>query len=180
MVFGGLGKLLLNKLTGVTNVTARRLPKGHDVEVVGESFRQGALEKAAQDDTGTLNAIIFREPDNEFDRNAVKVGVVVGGAFEHAGYLPRDTAKVFNPVMREFEAAGFRMLACEARLVGGGKGKSFGVWLNIASKRQVKAYLAAAIKDAETDPDKFDDDESSTRYQAESDWDIPGWKKSLY
>ena len=80
MVFGGFGKLLLNKLTGVTNVTARRLPKGHDVEVVGESFRQGALEKAAQDDTGTLNAIIFREPDNEFDRNAVKVGVVVGGA----------------------------------------------------------------------------------------------------
>lgn len=180
MDFGSFGKLLLNKLTGATNVTARRLPKGHDIEVVGESFRQGALKKAAQVETGILNAIIFREPDNEFDRNAVKVGIVVGGSFEHAGYLPSDTAKAFNPVMRDFEAAGFRMLACEARLVGGEKGKSFGVWLNIASKRQVKAYLSAAIQDPEADPNKFDDDESSTRYQAESDWDIPGWKESLY
>jgi hypothetical protein len=180
MVFGSLGKLLLNKLVGVTNVTARRLPKGHDVEVVGESFRQGALKKAALSETETLNAIIFREPDNEFDRNAVKVGVVVGGAFEHAGYLPREAAKAFNPVLREFEAAGFRMLACEARLVGGGKGKSFGVWLNIASKRQVKAYLAAAIEDPEVDPDKFNDGESSSRFEEESDWDIPGWKKSVY
>lgn len=180
MVFGSIGKLLLNKLTGVTNVTARRLPTGHDIEVVGESFRQGSLKKAAQANSGTLNAIIFREPDNEFDRNAVKVGVVVNGAFEHAGYLPRDTAKAFNPVIKEFESAGFRMLACEARLVGGGKGKSYGVWLNIASKRQVKAYLAAAMEDPEADPDKFNDDETSTRYETESEWDIPGWKKSLY
>jgi hypothetical protein len=180
MAFGSIGKLLLSKLTGETNVSARRLPKGHDIEVVGESFRQDALKKASQGDTGVLNAIIFREPENEFDRNAVKVGIVIGGVFEHAGYLPRDAAEVFNPVMRDFEAAGFRMLACEARLVGGERSKSLGVWLNIASKRQVKAYLAAAIENPEADPDKFDDDESSTRYQTESDWDIPGWKKSIY
>ena len=173
------------------------LPKGHDIEVVGESFYQSGLRKAARasgiengvrpsDDSPLLQAAIFREPNNQYDAKAVKVGLVINGQFEHVGYLARDTAAAFNPILRRFEKLGVSYFGCEASLIGGSKGLSFGCVLNIASKKQLNLYLSA-LENAYTngtpnfrdsvDSDEFDDDPSSNRYENELDWEVPGWIK---
>lgn len=192
-------KDLVGSALGLTrrNQTAQGLPSGHDITVVGESFYQDALRSAARasglqdgvrpSDVGTpLQGVIFREPDNEHDPKAVKVGLVVNGQFEHVGYLPRETAAVFNPLLRGFEKIGITYLACEAFLIGGSKGLSFGAVLNIASKRSVKAYLSvlegahaggSATFRNDVDPRTFDDDQKSKRYESELDWEHPGWIK---
>ena len=192
-------KDLIGSALGITrqNQTAQGLPTGHDITVVGESFRQDALKNAARanglqdgvrpSDVGTpLQGVIFREPDNEHDPKAVKVGLVVNGQFEHVGYLPRETATVFSPILRGFEKIGITYLASEAFLIGGSKGLSFGVVLNIASKKSVKAYLSA-LEEAhaagsatfrdDVNPRTFDDDQTSKRFEGELDWEYPGWIK---
>ena len=192
----GFKDLLASALgVSVQNQSAPILPKGHDVAVVGESFRQDALRNAARangleagvrpSDVGKpLQGVLVREPENPHDSKAVKVGLIVNGRFEHVGYLPRESAAAFNPVMRGFEKLGIAYLACEANLIGGSKGLSFGVLLNIASKKQVKAYLAALeaakasgisqFRDA-VNASEFDENTDSARYEKESDWEFPGW-----
>ena len=194
----GLKDLITSALgMSVQNISAQVLPKGHDIEVVGESFHQDALRNAARangleagvrpSDEGTpLQGVIFREPNNPHDSKAVKVGLIVDGQWAHVGYLPRETAAAFNPIMRGFEKLGMTYLGCEAYLIGGSKDLSFGTILNIASKRQVKDYLAAldeahasgneTFRETVT-PDPFDDDLKSKKYESELDWEVPGWIK---
>jgi len=78
-------------------------------EVAGESFHskdiEGLFRGRIPDDGATLevDAQLVPEPTNLHDRNAVKV--MVGSA--HVGYLPKEVAGDYLPVLRELIAAGY-------------------------------------------------------------------------
>jgi hypothetical protein len=90
-----------------------------DVEVVGESHYQAALEWAAggrrpQSAQVPVIAELIREPTNRHDRNAVRV--VVGG--QTVGYLCREDAEDYQGLLRRLERE-HRPARCRATIVGG-------------------------------------------------------------
>ena len=62
-----------------------RRPKAKVISVKGVSFRSEALRSAVQ--KGSKTVPLEAEPDNEHDRNAIKVNV----GKSHCGYVPRGT-----------------------------------------------------------------------------------------
>jgi hypothetical protein len=89
------------------------------VEVVGESNHQDALEALAggkhrESQTITTNAELWREPDNEFDINAIQV--LIGGRL--VGHLPRAEAARYAAA---FDARQILAIPCEAEIRGGWK-----------------------------------------------------------
>ncbi len=114
------------------------LMSGGTVQVVGESYRQDAIERVAGPRTSSgasishVTAQLVREPKNKHDRNAV--AVLVGG--EHCGYIAKEQAPTFGPVVDELKAMG-RPATCQADVTGGwDQGGddvgSYGLVLNIA------------------------------------------------
>lgn len=74
-----------------------------ELDVVGESHRHAALagiRAAMTSDPRQFEvrvaALIQREPDNKYDRNAVMVAI----HGQHVGYLDRDTAANYQPMLR--------------------------------------------------------------------------------
>lgn len=62
---------------------------GYPIRVAGITFRQPLDWKEIDSDT----VIAEREPDNPYDRNAVKISVVLNvGINLHIGYVPRKIA----------------------------------------------------------------------------------------
>lgn len=109
------------------------------VPVVGEASYQPALESVARgrNARGVLvpdhRAVVTPEPQNRYDRNAVVVTI----EGRTVGYLSREDAVTYGPVVRGARNAG-RVIACEARLIGGwdrGRGDrgSIGVILHLGS-----------------------------------------------
>jgi hypothetical protein len=101
-------------------------------EVVGESYRQHELQQIAQVRPGVgptnrlVMAQIVREPNNEHDKNAVKV--LVGGV--RVGYLPRDEARSAHGLIDSLTARGLPA-TCRAEIIGGTPGKpSLGITLH--------------------------------------------------
>lgn len=97
-----------------------------DLEVVGESHYQDSLKAVAGrgEVRKHVRAVLRLEPANKFDRNAVRVeidGMLVG-------YLPREAAKQFTHGVVD---TGKSTFAVNAVVVGGGEGRSLGVWLDI-------------------------------------------------
>ena len=92
------------------------------VEVVGESNYQGTLERIAGGRTidGPRNpdhqATLIPEPSNPYDRNAVRV--FVGPPFVKIGYLSREDAVRYRPVIDRLAATG-KLAASLASLKGG-------------------------------------------------------------
>ena len=91
-----------------------------EMTVAGTPVRQEALafvagrpRQAAPD--GYLPAVVMREPTNEYDKNAIRV--LVDGVM--VGYLFKDKARAWNPVLREVEKRG-QVLTGAVRLHGGG------------------------------------------------------------
>lgn len=96
---------------------AERQPRLRRIEVVGESRFQGALTaiaggKRRESQSITTNAVVEREPQNSFDRNAVKVLI----AGQLVGYLSREDAARYAPAM---DAAALEALPCPAEIRGG-------------------------------------------------------------
>lgn len=105
------------------------------IGVVGESHHQPALKAAARGRTvaeGDLDnaipvvATLVPEPENKYDRNAVRVDV----EGRTVGYLPREIAGDFQPVLRRLHAAG-KVGSCHARIMGGGR-RNYGIHLHLA------------------------------------------------
>lgn len=67
------------------------------VKVAGVTFegRQGIISML----TGKEAVRIVAEPENKFDKNALAVHVSRGGEVQHIGYVPRDLAETFAPLL---------------------------------------------------------------------------------
>jgi hypothetical protein len=155
---------LLDKLLGRSAQPAQasltveviQVHAGDVLSVVGESYRQDALrrikptdpapfldeltgharEVAERDSNGRwFRAALFREPDNEYDENAIAVHADGVG---HVGYLSRDDAIDYLPVFDALAARNVKVASCPAFLIGGEPGKpSYGVMLCLSSPDRV-------------------------------------------
>jgi hypothetical protein len=128
-LFGGGGI----KISG-----AVMLNGGREVEVVGESHYQPALERAAggRQREGVhvpVIATLMPEPRNKFDKNAI--AIQLDG--QTVGYLARTMARSYGPLVRRLLDEG-HLGQCQAVIVGGwdrglrDRG-SFGIWLDLAT-----------------------------------------------
>lgn len=129
--------------------------------IVGESHYQDTLAKVAriatsvesylpelkgrargvatrQPDRRWFRAVLFREPHNPYDSQAVAVHAAGVGL---VGYLDRDAAREYAPVFDELERQGYSVGACPAMLTGGGPGKSWGVVLCVSAADTVLSDL---------------------------------------
>lgn len=99
---------------------------GYDLEVVGESHYQQALRKVAG--SGEVRheceAELVMEDDNAYDDQAVAVRI----EGRKVGHLSRADARAY----RKQVPAGI-VGRCGAVIIGGGKGRSLGVWLDLPS-----------------------------------------------
>jgi len=75
--------------------------------------RYPATRESAGDPGGVAAAIVMRDPHNEHDRNAIRV--LVDGL--HVGFLPKDEAKQWQPVLIECERRGVTLVGM-VRFVG--------------------------------------------------------------
>lgn len=135
------------RIEGTANIFDRN-PEGY-VDVVGESNYQADLERVAggrtRDGAKVVDhiALLLPEPTNKWDANAVRVFVVPsqGGNAGLGGYLSREEAVVYRPVIDRLAALG-RLTMCHASLKGGwGRGISFGVTLWIGPPWSLMAEL---------------------------------------
>lgn len=129
-----------------------------DIEIVGESFRQDAVQAVAKAADGSpFDLYLLPDPSNPHDRNAVRV--MVGNL--HVGFLPRDAAKVWKKRCQE---------AMERRELIWGEGRAasrtgemwgiFGfVWMpavpNPAADVEPKQLSSAGIERAQVDLEKL-------------------------
>jgi hypothetical protein len=104
-----------------------------ETDVVGESFRQPALNalaaRIAIDNRGrrTFLAELRAEPDNVYDKNAV--AVLAADTGDHLGYLSRELAPSYNSGLLQRGGA-----QVPAILIGGGEGKPHrGVCLDLTA-----------------------------------------------
>jgi len=152
---GFLGRLFgpRDQTLTVTTILFDRQRPDAVLAIVGESYRQEALERFVRTRDargvthGNLTALLMAEPTNPHDRNAVKVILrAADGTAAHVGYLGRDDAKLYGPMVRYLEP---RVILARARLIGGwddpvrGRG-SIGVLLNLGSPSEVACEFVAA------------------------------------
>jgi HIRAN domain-containing protein len=107
------------------------------VGVVGESHYQETLRAAKrarpQDEEPVFMASLVPEPDNAYDPNAV---AVVIEPFGRVGYIAREIAKRYSPILRKAEPT---VTTCPAQLRGGSVSKpSIGVVLDVARAQGVR------------------------------------------
>ncbi|MEU0789400.1 HIRAN domain-containing protein [Amycolatopsis sp. NPDC005961] len=106
--------------------------------VVGESHYQDALRQVAGGRAfGTdfeehlpATAVLVPEPENPWDRNAVRVDALMGNRPLKVGYLSSTWAEDYQPELLKLRAAGV-LGTCPARITGGGA-KSYGIYLHVA------------------------------------------------
>jgi Protein of unknown function (DUF2510)/HIRAN domain len=107
--------------------------------IVGEASYQPALRRISggrreRGEDVEFDVLVYREPDNPYDPNAVQVSVNGVGT---VGYFRRDEAARAQPALMALEAAG-QVLACPAFLIGGDGRKYIGVLLNLDFDRLLK------------------------------------------
>ncbi len=110
-----------------------------DLLIVGESNYQGALSRAKEGvkdyaGKGYIKTILAREPDNQYDSNAVKV---MTEDLQTIGYLSRENAKKYHAAVELWEGSGY-LIHCKARLSGGGQSKSIGAWLDLGPPSMIE------------------------------------------
>jgi hypothetical protein len=115
-----------------------------DRSVVGESYYQDALRETSRNcipgpgGRRKFTATLVREPENEYDANAV----AVHSAHGKIGHLSREDALAYQPVFEEVARRGYEGGTCEAFLIGGEPGKaSFGAVLWLADPTTCAAEL---------------------------------------
>ncbi|CAN5549538.1 hypothetical protein BH24ACT15_BH24ACT15_38510 [soil metagenome] len=132
-----------------------RLAGDGRVSVVGESHYQPALKAAAHgrtvaegdlDNAIPVNAVLVPEPKNKYDRNAVRVDV----EGRTAGYLSRETAVLYQPVLLQLQAES-KLGWCPGRIMGGGR-RSYGLYLHMSPpERLVCVNLPRDLKILDAD-----------------------------
>lgn len=100
--------------------------------IVGERSYQARLRRISggrreRGEEVDFEVVVRREPDNEYDANAVCVAVNGVGTI---GYFRRDEAARVQPALAAIEKAD-QCLACPALLIGGEGGKHLGVLLDL-------------------------------------------------
>jgi hypothetical protein len=133
--------------------TALALHAGDTLNVVGESYRQDLIARVAESATDAtpyldemsgkalaiaeryperrwFRAVLFREPKNPHDTNAIAVHA---DGFGLVGYLSRDDAISYGPAFEELARQGGRYGSCPAFLTGGELEMSWGVVLALSS-----------------------------------------------
>lgn len=122
------------------------LPGGHDVEVVGESHYDEALDgicggRTEDGHDQACVATLIHEPDNPWDSNAV--GVWIEG--RKVGHLSRQTAVAFQPVA---QALAGRSATVAAVIRGGwdrpGSRGNYGVTLDMGTPEICVRAIEAA------------------------------------
>lgn len=76
-------------------------------------------------------AVLVPEPGNQHDPYAVRVDVDGKGRTETVGYLRRDDARAYQPVLLRLRERGYIGI-CPGRVTGGGPERSYGVYLHLA------------------------------------------------
>jgi HIRAN domain len=146
---------------GAFTVRAETLAAGALLSVVGESHYKPALERTAamavpgtpplpvgvwvannvakrEPDLPWFQAVLVREPDNEYDSNAIAVYSPAG----KIGYLSREDAEEYQDVLIAVEEGGAHGGACSAFLRRAGNG-NWGVVLALSSPDICLEELAA-------------------------------------
>lgn len=139
-------------------------------DVVGEGNRQAALRRVLAAEGREISVVLLPEPDNAYDRNAVKVLALIGdGPVEpvHVGYLPREDAAAWSPRLSCLPTAVF----VDAMLAGGTDDKpSIGVFVNDPEFRPPTAPPKTPRRrdpdkpPSHRDPDKLTVDEMLTAW----------------
>jgi len=110
--------------------------------VVGESFRQDVIRKLfEQVGRKPFLAILKRDPENEYDPNAVQV---LGPDGEQIGFLSREAAEEQNEEIEEIEEEGGCPCSAWAVIAGGvGHKEHFGIFFvgNDESRELTRAML---------------------------------------
>jgi hypothetical protein len=118
---------------------------GFELAIVGESHYMAELRALAKRRSAAgapveFVATLIREPENPFDPNAI---VVMSDRGNTIGYLTREDAVDYGPVLAAVLAAG-QTAQCRAKLIGGTVGKrNIGVWLDIDPPDELLARLTA-------------------------------------
>ena len=118
------------------------------INVAGESHYQEALRELAGTAGGDVvrievEASLVPEPDNPHDPNAVMVQI----SERLVGYLPRDAAVAYGPILQAVAGRG-RTAACEAMIAGrGGADAVLGVFLRLPEPDHPE-YLAPTRRGA--------------------------------
>lgn len=95
------------------------------VNVAGESHYQDALRRiAGEEQRLEVDAALIPEPNNPHDPNAIRVEI----HDEKVGYLPRDVAPAYGPLVKEPAERG-RTAVCEAMVRG--RDGIYGVFLKL-------------------------------------------------
>ncbi len=94
-------------------------PGTYDVDVVGESHYQGALEsicggRSEDNQRLEVEAFLVPESDNPYDSEAVRIEI----QDQTVGHLDRETARSFREKMTEIGLTG-AAAKCSAIIVGG-------------------------------------------------------------
>ena len=119
---------------------------GYELGIVGESHYTSelrALGERRSDAHVPLEfvATLLREPANPYDPNAI---VVLSDRGNVIGYLSREDAIDYRPVLLAVEARK-KTAQCRAKLIGGTPEKpNIGVWLDIDPPRELLVRLQAA------------------------------------
>jgi len=71
------------------------------IPVVGVQYHVSPTTRQKIADAGVLKVDLVREPENQFDPNAVKVILLEHIPGLHIGYLPKDIAAVLAPQVDE-------------------------------------------------------------------------------
>lgn len=95
-------------------------------------------------ETVSFVAALITEPDNPYDKNAVKI--CVSGSGETIRHLSRADAVAYGEVFKLISSCG-RVGACKAKVIGGIKGKpSFGVMIDIRDPDGLLKDLTETIR----------------------------------
>jgi len=96
-------------------------PPPRPASVVGEQYHQEALERVLKKATTTQSVYqhghLVPEPENAYDANAV--AVIVGG--ERIGYMNRETAALYSPVLQQRDEPLTCAVHIEAKGTGVGR-----------------------------------------------------------
>jgi HIRAN domain len=110
-----------------------------EAEVAGESHYQDALAEVSNLRDGVVRrrlvvAVLRPEPENPYDRNAVRVEVF--GRL--VGRIPREDAPEIAPILADLAKHGY-LAGTRAIVVGGGVGRS-GQWLSFGIRLNIVSY----------------------------------------
>ena len=116
--------------------------ESHYQEAITECVAAGSVEITSDSRCSSeFNVRLVREPDNQYDANAVAVTSSTGRTL---GHLPRAVAGEYAPVLDRI--TGLAIVECAARAYGRRDGSQsawiFGIWLDLPDASELSQALA--------------------------------------